>query len=222
MNYFEYNGVKSSDMGLRIKSKNVYSSPKFDSQLKFQFKEITEMKTTYLIKSIQSDGSTALVETSAEHWHEITENNKLLPKDERRYFITDIISESGNLDCMIIEVAYEEYLRWMVERSQTMRNNSLKKQYAHLSLDAEIADDAVDPVCFEEDVMSQVFLMQLQKVLEVWNPWAVDFLDCYLKGKKTSSTAFVANKYNVSQRMARNYKKQFEDFVKKYVSDFRF
>ena len=32
MNYFEYNGVKSSDMGLRIKSKNVYSSPKFDSQ----------------------------------------------------------------------------------------------------------------------------------------------------------------------------------------------
>ena len=180
------------------------------------------MKTTYLIKSIQSDGSTALVETSAEHWHEITEKNKLLPKDERRYFITDIISESGNLDCMIIEVAYEEYLRWMVERSQTMRNNSLKKQYAHLSLDAEIADDAVDPVCFEEDVMSQVFLMQLQKVLEAWNPWAVDFLDCYLKGKKTSSTAFVANKYNVSQRMARYYKKQFEDFVKKYVSDFRF
>lgn len=32
MNYFEYNGVKSSAMGLRIKSKNVYSSPKFDSQ----------------------------------------------------------------------------------------------------------------------------------------------------------------------------------------------
>lgn len=32
MNYFEYNGVKSSDMGLRIKSKNVYSSPRFDSQ----------------------------------------------------------------------------------------------------------------------------------------------------------------------------------------------
>lgn len=38
------------------------------------------MKTTYLIKSIQSDGSAALVETTAEHWHEITENNKLLPK----------------------------------------------------------------------------------------------------------------------------------------------
>ena len=32
MNYFEYNGIKSSDMGLHIQKKNVYSSPKFDSQ----------------------------------------------------------------------------------------------------------------------------------------------------------------------------------------------
>lgn len=32
MNYFEYNGIKSSDMGLHIHKKNVYSSPKFDSQ----------------------------------------------------------------------------------------------------------------------------------------------------------------------------------------------
>ena len=174
------------------------------------------MKTTYLINSIQPDGSTALVETSAEHWHEITENNKLLPKDERSYFITDIISESGNLDRMIIEVSYEEYLRWMVERSPTIRNNSLKKQYTHLSLDAEIANDAIDPRIFEEDVMSRVCLTQLQKALEAWNSWAVDFLDCYLKGKKTSSTAFAADKYNVSQRMARKYKLQFEAFVKKY------
>lgn len=139
------------------------------------------MKTTYLINSIQPDGSTALVETTAEHWHEITENNKLLPKDERRYFITDIISESGNLDRMIIEASYKEYLRWMVERSPTIRNNSLKKQYTHLSLDAEIANDAIDPRGFEEDVMSRVYLTQLQKALESWNPWAVDFLDCYLK-----------------------------------------
>lgn len=165
------------------------------------------MKTTYLIKSMQSDGSTALVETSAEHWHEITEKNKLRSKDERRYFITDIISESGNLDCMVIEVSHEEFLRFMTEQSPAIRNNSLKKQYTHLSLDAGIADKAIDPGCFEDDVMSRIFLMQLQKALEAWNPWAVDFLDCYLKGKRTSSTALVANKYNVSQRMALNYKK---------------
>lgn len=30
MNYFEYNGVRSSDMGVRIMSKNVFSAPKYD------------------------------------------------------------------------------------------------------------------------------------------------------------------------------------------------
>ena len=35
------------------------------------------MKTTYLIKSIQSDGSAALVETTAEHWHEINRKQQI-------------------------------------------------------------------------------------------------------------------------------------------------
>lgn len=96
------------------------------------------MKTTYLIKSIQSDGSAALVETTAEHWHEITENNKLLSKDERRYFITDIISESGKLDCMVMEVPYKEFLHWLADQSPANRNNSLKKKYSHLSLDESV------------------------------------------------------------------------------------
>ena len=174
------------------------------------------MKTTYLIKSIQSDGSTALVETSAEHWHEITENNKLLPKDERRYFISDIISESGNLDCMVMEVPYKEFLHWLADQSPANRNNALKKKYSHLSLDESVMNDSIDPKCFEDNVMSQVCMIQLRQALEAWRPWAVDFLNFYLNGKKASSTAFVAEKYNVSQRMARNYKKQFEGFVKKF------
>lgn len=62
---------------------------------------------------------------------------------------------------MVIEVSHEEFLHFMTEQSPTIRNNSLKKQYTHLSLDAGVADNAVDPVCFEEDVISQVFLMQL-------------------------------------------------------------
>lgn len=40
------------------------------------------MKTTYLVNDIQADGTCGLVETTAEHWHEITEHNKLL--QERR------------------------------------------------------------------------------------------------------------------------------------------
>ncbi len=30
MNYFEYNGIRSSDMGLRIESKNVFSGPEYE------------------------------------------------------------------------------------------------------------------------------------------------------------------------------------------------
>ena len=30
MNYFVYNGVRSTDMGVRIMSKNVFSAPKYD------------------------------------------------------------------------------------------------------------------------------------------------------------------------------------------------
>ena len=30
MNYFEYSGIRSSDMGLRIESKNVFSAPQYD------------------------------------------------------------------------------------------------------------------------------------------------------------------------------------------------
>ena len=30
MNYFEYNGVSSLDMGLRIESKNVFSAPEYE------------------------------------------------------------------------------------------------------------------------------------------------------------------------------------------------
>jgi phage-related protein len=34
MNYFEYNGISSLDLGLRIESKNVFSAPKYE--VKFQ------------------------------------------------------------------------------------------------------------------------------------------------------------------------------------------
>ena len=30
MNYFEYKGIRSSDMGIRIESKNVFSGPEYE------------------------------------------------------------------------------------------------------------------------------------------------------------------------------------------------
>ena len=55
------------------------------------------MKTTHLVNVVQPDGTTAMVETTAEHWREITKKNKRLPKADRRYYIDDIIREPGCL-----------------------------------------------------------------------------------------------------------------------------
>ena len=85
------------------------------------------MKTTYLIHAAQPDGTTALVETTVEHWRNIVKNNKLLPKADRRYFIKEVIREPGVFDCMIVEVPYTDYLRWDAERSLQTRNRRLKR-----------------------------------------------------------------------------------------------
>ena len=48
-------------------------------------------------------------------------------------------------------------------------------------------------------------------------------MEYYIAGEKTSCTKAIAMKYEVSEQTARKYKRQFEDFVKKYFSKvFRF
>lgn len=176
------------------------------------------MKTTYLIKSIQSDGSTALVETTAEHWHEITESNKLLPKDERRYFITDIISESGAFDCMIMEVPYAEYVEWNAGRSQEARNRVLRKMYQHLSVDAGNIESIVSPTIMEDEINGSILIAELRDALLRWNKWAAPVLHMYLEGQERDAARAIMAQCNVSQATAYRYIAQFKKFVKKFLS----
>ena len=172
------------------------------------------MKTTYLVNDRQPDGHVALVETTAERWREIVKENKLLPKEERRYFVVDIINEPGVFDSMIIEVPYEEYLAWDAERNRTTRNRSFKKQFQHFSADVGSADTILSQCAYEETTMSEMSICELCSALANWHPWGLDFLKLYLKGQKGMSTAVVAQKYGVSQRQARSYRAQFEKFIK--------
>ena len=176
------------------------------------------MKTTYLINSIQPDGSTALVETSAEHWREITENNKLLSKSDRRYFITDIISESGAFDCMIMEVTYAEYVEWNAARSQEVRNRMLRKTYQHLSIDAGNIESIVAPTIMEDEINGSVLIAELRDALLRWNKWAVPVLHMYLEGQERDAATFVMAQCNVSQATAYRYIAQFKEFVKNFLS----
>ena len=58
------------------------------------------MRTTYLLQEKQLDGSTCLVETTAENWHAIVQACAKLPTDQRRYFIRDVIPDDKGVDCM--------------------------------------------------------------------------------------------------------------------------
>ena len=174
------------------------------------------MKTTYLINSVQLDGSTALAETTAEHWREIVRKNKQLPKEERRYFIDDIIREPGVFDCVIVEVPYKDYLHYDSMRTLLGRNRILKKTYHHFSIDDGFSAEIPCDYDLEETVLADKMICELRDALKEWQPWGIDFLRLYLNGQKGSSVSIVARKYGVSLRQARRYKDQFNAFVKNF------
>ena len=65
------------------------------------------MKTTYLLREEQPDGSVCMVETTSEVWHAIVKEDAAGPRTERRFFIYDIIPDEGGLDCMVIETTWD-------------------------------------------------------------------------------------------------------------------
>lgn len=56
------------------------------------------MKITYLVNQAQPDGTERLGVVTRADWLTVLEINKLLPLDQRRYFIRDCIREHGELD----------------------------------------------------------------------------------------------------------------------------
>jgi len=174
------------------------------------------MKITYLVNDIQADGTYSLIQTTAEHWHEITEHNKLLPKAKRRYFVVDTIKDVDGYDCMIVEVPYEDYLHWNASRSPTVRNRSHRGKFSHFSIDDGDLDFIPIPYAFEEEIMEEMMICELHDALANWHDWGVDFLQHYLSGKKKTCAPAIAEKYGISVRQARRYKKKFEEFVKKF------
>lgn len=175
------------------------------------------MKTTYLVNALQPDGTTVLVETTAEHWHEITERNKQLPKIDRRYFIVDIINEAGVFDCMIMEAPYKEYLRWHAARNPAVRNRTLRKMYHHLSIDAGLLDNTTSPVSMEDEIIGAMLIADLRNELADWNKWAATVLDMYLTQQSNAVVSFIMTHCNVSQATAYRYIDQFKEFVKKFL-----
>lgn len=177
------------------------------------------MKTTYLINSYLPDGSTELVQTTSEHWHKIVEENKKLPKEKRRYFYADMITDSNPYDCIVMEVSYELFQKWSNEDRTARRNRAEKKKYIHVSWEALLescTEYLVVPNSIEDAMLSSVTIDELRAALTAWQPWAVDILNLYLAGEGKKVVKHLAGKYKIGESTARRYKHDFKFFTKKF------
>lgn len=189
------------------------------------------MKTTYLLNKKQPDGSICLSLSTAEEWRIAVAANKKLPAEQRRYFIFDYIPERDTVDRMVIETSLDDYRKWHREHMSAERNREEGKKYQILSLDAivmtgespSILEDFILSEEQEEDsVCDQALMRNLRTKLSGWRPWANDMLDLYLQGKMRTCTPLLAKKYGVSLQTVRKYKRQFETFVKSFLSGVSF
>ena len=69
----------------------------------------------------------------------------------------------------------------------------------------------------EKSVYDQMLLDDLRQGLAAWRPWGNDLLDFYLEGQARNCNGVIAQKYGVSERAVRKYKRQFEQFVKNFL-----
>lgn len=182
------------------------------------------MKTTYLINKAQADGRIALTAVSQEEWYEVMRENQALPSNKKRYFIDDWIIEGKFADRMIIEVSQDEYREWNREHMRAERNRKRRKRYSFVSLDGITTES--DELTLQdrlsgddtENIFRNVSMEEMRATLQNWQPWAFDFMRLYLSGEKHRSANILSEKYGVTPRMIRNYRKQFEIFIKNLLN----
>lgn len=189
------------------------------------------MKITYLLNKQQPDGTLCLAVSTVAEWQAVLRENRKLPNNQRRYFILDYIPDGGELDCMVIETSAEEYRTWNREHMAAERNRAIGKRFQHISLNANplgtdgaerIQDAVVATEQAEEAIFDQLLMENLRARLSAWKPWANDLLELYLQGQKKTCTKMLAAKYGVSPQTARKYKRQFENFIKKFLAGVSF
>ena len=187
-----------------------------------------QMKTTYLVNQEQPDGSVCLAVVSSTVWRTIVERNKQLPLDQQRYFSIDYIKDGDELDRMVIEAPADAYRTWHREHMAAERNRVAGNMFQHLSIDALLFDNdeincLLDALLTENQaeniVLDRMLMADLRKELAAWKPWANNLLDLYLQGERRTCTNAFAEKCGVSPQVIRKYKRQFENFIKNFLSD---
>lgn len=183
-------------------------------------------KTTYLINKVHADGSVRLSVVSSTECSAVARRNKEIPADQRRYFIVDYIAERDRIDRMVIETTFEAYSEWNREHARTERNRKLAKSFRFYSLEDVITRengggypemDNKAEYSVEDQIFDRILIWDLRDRLAAWRPWANELLDLYLAYQK-HICGKMAEKYGVSAQTMCKYKRQFEEFIKNFLS----
>jgi len=184
------------------------------------------MKTVYLAREQQPDGTYRLVQISAEKWHAIIKDQEGLPMEQKRHFIEDKIFDDLGEDCIKIEVPLDEWRRWDNKRKKMGRDAEQRKKYLHLSLDYVIDAETGatmlthSTLCSisEDEAYRECLFEDMKKALAEWKPWALTMLQFYLDGKEKHAIEEMMEAFQIKRSSVFTYKKQFEAFLREYLT----
>ena len=181
------------------------------------------MKVTYLV--FENGIGSNLRVASKEEWKRILEDNRALPRQERRFFVQDSIVDFDGVDTVYIEASKEEYDRWHAENQRVYRKRERAGEVEMLSFDistqttddATLLDTMTDGINWEDAMIEEIRLKELREKLAAWRDWANELLDYYLDGMQMEATAILSEKYGVSQKTIRLRKRSLEEVLKKFL-----
>ncbi len=183
------------------------------------------MKVTYLV--FEKGIGSALRVATKEEWNRIMQENRALPREQRRFFMQDTFEDCGSMDSLYIETTREKYDEWHAENERRYRKRKSYGEVEILSLDVstQTADDSCmvdvleDGVDWENAIIDNIRMKELRVKLATWREWANELLDYYLVGEKTAATRILSEKYGVSEKTIRLRKRLLEEFIRDYFCE---
>ena len=186
------------------------------------------MRNTFLVFNDPTNPASGLRVAKLQEWDQILKRNKTLPREQRRFFITDAFEDCGEIDCMYIETTQEEYNKWHSQKVYSERKRQYEAEYRKVSLqypypsnEGFFYEDVV-PCDFdlEETVLEGAKIEALKNKLAHWKTWGVEMLELYLSGKKEQATFIISEEFGVSTRQVQRWKSLFESYVKRFFEKF--
>ena len=175
-----------------------------------------------------ADGSMLLKEISFSELQEIKARNRILPKDEQRYFIEDYCVNGSVCECLNLEVSYEQYKLWRrnyrsnVNAMNAEANAGVTLLSLDTCLDAEehrqMGDSVIPPVKDQEE--RSILRMDLERFWKSLNDTGKEYLCDMLayyqeKDGVWGSGVYISDLYGVSRRMVSRYHAELREIAER-------